>query len=84
MSDFMAHMNIHSQVAKAIAKYAQPGLDQQDMDLFDFTDAAVIKKEAKEGKLCYTAIAFAKLMKRTYLICWKEKKITSIEDQGIE
>ena len=68
-------------VSAALTKFgASQDVISNDMSMYDLKDPKVT---AKEGD-CYTAEFSAGATTRTYLICWKDGKISAITDKGMK
>ena len=81
MKEFISGFDGTSEaVESAIAKHrANEEIETANMDFYTLEQPAVIKKEAKDGQTCYTLQVKAGSTRTTYLIYWKDQKITAIE-----
>ncbi len=83
MKAFMAEFDgTYQAVESALKKYA-PGVDDQDMDLYDLKNPKIVSTEEQGDQVCYTLEAKAGITIRTYILCWKDGKILSIADKGM-
>lgn len=83
MKAFMGEFDgTYQAVEAALEKYA-PGVDDQDMDIYDLKSPKVVSTEDQDGQVCYTMEAKAGITIRTYVLCWKDGKILSIADKGM-
>ena len=81
MNDFMKSLNgNHEAVAAALASHGEAGLDTREMELYDLDEPRVAKREGD----CYTLEAKSGLTVRTYVLCWKDGKIASVEFTGMK
>ena len=67
-------------VEAALATHGVEGLDTKDMGMYDLGSPKVV---ATDGD-CSTMEAKAGMTMRTYVLCWKDGKIASIEDKGMK
>jgi len=82
MKGFMEGLAKSDIAADSLKKYGAPGLDTKDMDMYDLKNPRVIKTEKKENLTCYTMRASAGVTTRSYVLCWKNNKIVSVDDKG--
>ncbi|MBL7732857.1 MAG: hypothetical protein JNM88_16895 [Chitinophagaceae bacterium] len=81
MQDFMNNLNGRAASVKiALDDFGVPGIDRKDMDMYDLAKPEVL--EAKDN--CYLMRATSGMTKRSYNLCWKDGKIVSVEDKGME
>ncbi len=81
MQDFMNNLNGRAASVKiALDDFGAPGLDRKDMDMYNLEKPEVL--EANEN--CYLMRAGSGMTKRSYRLCWKDGKIVSVEDKGME
>ena len=80
MQDFMRMLEgKHTHVEAALSKHGAEALDSQDMDMYDLQQPKVVSAEGA----CYTMDAKAGMTTRTYILCWQDGKIASVEDKGM-
>jgi hypothetical protein len=85
MKDFMKQLNGNEKsVNAALKKYAAPKVDTSDMEGIQVREPRVTKTEAKDGQICYTIAVKTGILDRTYLICWKDKKIQKLKQLSIK
>ncbi len=81
MQDFMNNLNGKSaSVTIALESFGKPGLEDQDMDMYDLKDPEVMEANGN----CYLLRCNSGMTKRKYNLCWEGGKIISIEDKGME
>lgn len=81
LKDFLGKFDgTDTAVEAAIKEFGVEGLDDADMSLFTLKDPKVLESEGD----CYTFQAAAGMTTRKYKVCWKDKKIESVEDLGME
>lgn len=82
MSDFIKTFDgKYTGVTAAIEKYeAVPHLDTKDMDTKDLKEPKVTASRNENGEDCYLLVANDGIQDCSYWICWKDKKIVSIEE----
>ena len=68
-----------SHVERALRIYGARHLDTKDMDMYDLRSPRVV---ASKGD-CRTMDANAGMTVRTYVLCWKGGKISTVEDKGM-
>lgn len=81
MTAFMSDLKGKSaDVEAALATHGVEGLDTKDMEMYDLGSPKVV---AAEGD-CSTMEAKAGMTTRTYVLCWKDGKIATVEDKGMK
>jgi hypothetical protein len=81
MTAFMSDLKGKSaDVEAALKTHGVEGLDTKDMEMYDLNSPKVV---ASEGD-CATMEAKSGMTVRTYVLCWKDGKIASIEDKGMK
>ncbi len=81
MQDFMNNFNGRSaSVTVALEQFGKPGLEDQDMDMYDLKEPKVLEVNGN----CYLIQCKSGMTKRKYNVCWEGGKISSIEDKGME
>jgi hypothetical protein len=81
MQDFMNNFNGKAaSVTVALEQFGKPGLEDQDMDMYDLKDPKVLEANGD----CYLLECKSGMTKRKYNVCWEGGKISSIEDKGME
>lgn len=85
MKDFMKMLDgTEKGVGAALKKFAADGVDTSDMDGILVREPKVTKTETKDGQTCYTIAVKTGLLDRTYLVCWKDKKIQKLKQLSIK
>jgi hypothetical protein len=80
MTAFMSDLKGKSaDVEAALSVHGVEGLDTKDMEMYDLGSPKVV---ATEGD-CSTMEAKAGMTVRTYVLCWKDGKIATVEDKGM-
>lgn len=80
MKTFMGKLDGKSDsVTAALKAHGVDGLDSKDMDMYNLEKATVTKSDGD----CYTMDAKSGMTTRTYVLCWKDGKIASVEDKGM-
>jgi predicted small secreted protein len=79
MKDFLSGFGSANRVEAALKKHGTEGLDTHDMEMYDLKDPTVT---AKTGD-CFTFDAKSGMTTRTYDVCWKGGKISSVADKGM-
>ena len=81
MQGFMDKLDGKSaSVSAALEQYGNPGINDQDMDMYDLKDPKVLETNGN----CYLLQCKSGITKRKYNVCWEGGKISSIEDKGME
>jgi len=81
MTAFMSDLKGKSaDVTTALKTHGAEGLDNKDMDMYDLESPKVIKVDGD----CETMEAKSGMTVRTYIVCWKDSKIATIEDKGMK
>ncbi len=83
MKEFMAGFDGTYQAVESVLEKFAPGVDDQDMDIYDLKSPKIVSTEEQGDQVCYTMEAKAGITIRTYVLCWKEGKIVSIADKGM-
>lgn len=85
MKDFMKGLDgTEKGVNAALKKYAAEGVDTSKMAGIMVREPKVTKAETKGGMTCYTMDCKTGILDRTYLICWKDKKIREIKQLSVK
>jgi hypothetical protein len=85
MKDFLKQLNGNEKsVNAALKKYAAPKVDTSAMEGIMVREPKVTKTEVKDGQTCYTIAVKTGILDRTYLICWKDKKIQKLKQLSIK
>ena len=81
MTEFMAMLQGKSDATDAaLNKFASDSLDKKDMNMYDLENPKVISTD----KNCHTLEAKSGMTTRTYVLCWENGKIKTIEDKGMK
>jgi hypothetical protein len=81
MTAFMMDLKGKSaDVEAALKVHGIAELDTKDMEMYDLVSPKVV---AAEGD-CSTMEAKAGMTVRTYVVCWKDGKIATVEDKGMK
>jgi hypothetical protein len=85
MKDFMKHLDgTEKGVAAALKKHAADGVDTSAIAGIQVREPKATKVEMKDGQTCYTMAVKTGILDRTYLVCWKDKKIRKIKQLSIK
>ena len=70
-------------VEEALKQFGTPGLDFQDMDMYDLKAPTAVTSEARGGRDVITMEAKAGMTIRTYVLHWENGQIVQVEDKGM-
>lgn len=72
-------------VSQALNKYAEKEILDDDITRLDLKNPKLVLLEKISSKQeCYTMEANIGVMTKTFVICWENGKVYSIEDQGFK
>jgi hypothetical protein len=79
---FMSKIGTHDSTESALKKFGGSQLNVDNMDIFDLVEPHIIRSRVVSGNTCYEIQAKTGLAKRSFDVCWKGKRITSVKNLG--